>query len=103
MYFPAEAILFPIHATVVGNTPYGKRHISRTEPVLVQAEYLRLKRTFTPIFFVQVPDQFDALFNRKNDSEKDAKNITRPSIGQHENVRVLAPPMLFSIGLWQQW
>ena len=30
--------------------------------------------------FVQVPDQFDALF--KNASEKNAENITPPSIGQ---------------------
>ena len=33
----------------------------------------------TPIFLVQVPNQFDAFFNRKNTSEKNAQNIT-PSI-----------------------
>ena len=36
------------------------------------------------MFFVQVPDQFDA-FHPKNASEKNAKNITPPSIGQLEN------------------
>ena len=40
--------------------------------------------TFTPIFFVQVSNQFDAIFNPKNASEKDAKKITPPSIGQLE-------------------
>ena len=34
------------------------------------------------LFLVQVPDQFDALFNPKNASEKNIKNITRPSIGK---------------------
>ena len=31
-----------------------------------------------------MPDQFDAFFNPKNASEKNAKNITPPSIGQLE-------------------
>ena len=31
-----------------------------------------------------VPDQFDAFFNPKNASQKDAKNITPPSTGQVE-------------------
>ena len=34
--------------------------------------------------FVQVPHQFDAFFNPNNASEKSAKNITPPSIGQLE-------------------
>ena len=37
-----------------------------------------------PNLFVQVPDQFDAFFNPKNASEKNAKTITPPSIGQFE-------------------
>jgi len=44
-----------------------------------------LKPTFTPIVYAQVPDQLDALFNPKNASEKNAKTITPPSIGQLEN------------------
>ena len=52
---------------------------------------------------MQVPDQFDAFFNPKTASEKNAKIITPPSIGQIENARVLAPPMLFGIELWRQW
>ena len=35
--FSAGAKLFPVWSLVVGNMPYGKRHTSRTEPVLVQA------------------------------------------------------------------
>ena len=34
-YFSTEAILFPVYILyilVVGNTPYGKRHITRSEP-----------------------------------------------------------------------
>ena len=63
--------------------PYGKRHTSRTEPVYVNLSIICLKLTFTPVFFKQVPDQFDAFFIRKNASEKNVKNIT-PSIGQPE-------------------
>ena len=69
---------------IYSSKPYGKRHTSRTEPVLVQAKYIRFNITFTPIVVVQVPDQVDAFFNPKNASEKDAKNITPPSIGQLE-------------------
>ena len=73
--FSAEAIIY----LVVGNTPYGKRHISRNEPVLLQDYHNRFKLAVTSIFFVQMPDQFDALLNPKN-----AKEITPPSIGQLE-------------------
>ena len=68
-----------INTLVVGNTPYGKRYISGTEPVLLQAWHIILQLPFAPIFFVQVPDQFDAFFNPKKGLSKDAKNIT-PSI-----------------------
>ena len=40
---------------------------------------------------------------RKNASEKDAKKITPPFIGQLEKRTSFAPPMLFSIELWRQW
>ena len=73
-----------IRDSIYSSKPYGKRHTSRTEPVLVQAKYIRFNITFTPIVVVQVPDQVDAFFNPKNASEKDAKNITPPSIGQLE-------------------
>ena len=32
-FFSAEAILFQVYVIVVGNAPYGKRHVSRTKPV----------------------------------------------------------------------
>ena len=48
------------------------------------AVYLRRKLTSTAIFFVLLPDQFDAMFNPKNVSETNAINIIPPSIGQLE-------------------
>ena len=50
---------------MVGNSHYGKGPISRTEPVLLQALRIWFKVTFTPVFFVQVPRNFDAFFNPK--------------------------------------
>ena len=88
---------------VVGNTPYGKRHTFRTKPVLVQAKYLRWKHTSTPIFFVQMSDQFRAFFNPKNASENNDKISLRHLLVNLKNVRVLVPPMFFSIELWRQW
>ena len=52
--------------------------------VVVTAICLRRKLTFTAIFIVLLPDQFDAFFNPKNVSETNAINITPPSIGQLE-------------------
>ena len=105
VFFSRSYTISSIYTLVVGNTPYGKRHISRSESVLliVQAYYLRLKLICTPIFFVQVPDQFDAFFNLENASEKDAKISLRHLLVNLKNVRVLTPPMLFSIELWREW
>ena len=30
--FSAADVLFPVYISGLGNTPYGKRHTSRTEP-----------------------------------------------------------------------
>ena len=102
-FFSRSYTILSIYALVVGNTPYWKRYISRTEPVLLQAQHVRLKLTFTPIFFAQVPDQFDAFFNSKNASEKKAKISLCHLLVNLKNVRVLTPPMLFSIELWREW
>ena len=56
-----------------------------------------------PNRFCQVPDQFDAFFNQKNASENNAKISLRHLLVNFKNVRVFAPPMLFSIELWRQW
>ena len=85
MFFQQKLHFFAVHTLVVGYTPYDKRHASGTEPVLLQ-----------------VSDQFDAFFNPKNSSEKNAKISLRHLLVNLKNVRVLAPPMLFSIGLWRQ-
>ena len=55
---------------------------NRTSAVI--AVYIGRKLTLTAIFFVPLPDQFDAFFNPKNASETNAKTITPPSIGQLE-------------------
>ena len=47
--------------------------------------FIIYKPTLKPLVYAQVPDQLDALFNPKNASEKNAKTITPPSIGQLEN------------------
>ena len=43
-----------------------------------------MKPTFNPIVYAQGPDQLDASFNPKNATQKKAKIITPPSIGQLE-------------------
>ena len=70
---------------MVGNTPYGKRtaYLSNRTCVAASLTY-QIKACVHPNIFGQLPDQFDAFFNPKNASEKDAKNITPPSIGQLE-------------------
>ena len=66
----------------------GRKHALRKTAYLPKqtcvwyAQYLRLRHTFTPIFLGQMPDQFDAFFDPKNASEKNAQKITPPSIGQ---------------------
>ena len=65
--FSAEAILFLVYILAVGNTPYGKRHLTEE------------KLTFTAIFLVPLTDHFDAFFNPKNASETNATNKTPPT------------------------
>ena len=52
----------------------------------------------SPIFFLQVPDQFDAFSNPKNASEKNAKiSLRHLLLVNLKNVRALAPPMLLAL------
>ena len=64
-----------IYVLAVGNTPYGEWMI---------AVYIWRKLAFTAIFFLLLPDQFDAFFNPRNVSEMKSINIKPPSIGQLE-------------------
>ena len=79
----AISSIYQWYTPVVGNTRNGKRHTPRTGPAL-QDSCIRSNVTFTPILFGRVPDHFNAFFNLKSASEKDAKNVTPPSTGQLE-------------------
>ena len=53
------------------------------EPNLRIASLVSLNKAYIhPYPFMQVPNQIDSFFNPKNASEKNAKNVTPPSIGQ---------------------
>ena len=70
--------------------------------VLPHAVDVCLKQAYThSIFFdATLPNHFDALFNPKNASETNAMLVTlRHPLVNLQNVRVLAPPMLFDIYL----
>ena len=73
-----------IYALVVGNMPYGKRHTSRTKPVLLQVWCIRLKITFTPIVFEQGARSVRCILAPEKLLRKRRKNMTPPSIGQLE-------------------
>ena len=95
-----------IYTLVVGNTPYGRRHISRTEPVLLQASYLRLKlsKFHSPqpfLYRYQISSMHSS--TRKTPLKRTLKMSLRHLLVNLKNVRVLAPPMFFSIELWRQW
>ena len=64
--------------------------------------HLRLKHTFTPIFLYK-----RQISSMHSSTRKTPQKITQKISLRHrwvnlKNVRVLAPPMLFSIGLWRQ-
>ena len=68
-----------IYILAVGNTPYGKRHTSRTILVSVTTP-LQSKLTFTAIFLVLLTDQFDAFLTRKTPQRRtNATNNTPPT------------------------
>ena len=92
-----------IYTLVVGNTRYGKRHITRTEPVLLQAQHIRSKLTFTPIllFTCQIGSMHSS--TRKTPQKRTLKIPLRHLLVNLKKVRVLAAPTLFSIELWRQW
>ena len=56
-FFSAEDILFPVNKyiciLVVGNTPYGKRHISLTEPLYGKLNVLDESLHSLQFFFIR--------------------------------------------------
>ena len=102
--FWAEAMLFLvyIHILAVGNTPYGKCHTSRTIFVTWHASvfYLRRKLTFTQISW------YDWQINLNCSILQPDKRLSDERYKYHssnlKNVRVLAPPTLFNVGLRRQ-
>ena len=100
MFFSEATILLRVYTLVVGNTLYGKRHISRTEPVLLHSN-IRLKLTFTPIFLLRCLISSMHSSTRKTPQKRTLKKSLHLSVNL-KNVRVLAPPTLLSIELWRQ-
>ena len=70
-FFSRSYTISSIYIRVVGNTPYGRRHISRTKAVY--GKLSKIKGYIHPSHFVQVPNQFDAFFNSKNAPEKNTR------------------------------
>ena len=101
--FLSRSYTIGIYTLVVVSTPYGKRHISRSEPVLLQqSEHIRLKLTFDPIFLYKYHISSMHSSTRKM-PQKITQNISlRHLLVNLKYARVLAPPMLFSIELWRQ-
>ena len=90
IFFSADAILFPV---CIPTLSVGKHALRKTaylpNRTCVRASIVlvsfQTKAYIHPNLVVRVPHQFDAFFDPKNASEKNAKNITPPSsIGQLE-------------------
>ena len=86
------------YSLVVGNILYGKRHTSRTEPVLGQAQCIGLKFTPTPFFLTR------CLIIWMHSSTRGTPQKRTQKISLHLLVklkigRVLPPLILFSIEL----
>ena len=88
---------------MVENTPYGKRHISRTEPVYGKHNILdySLHSPQSLLYTCQLSSMHSS--TRKTPQKKTPKISPRHLLVNLTNVRVLAPPMLLSIGIWRQW
>ena len=92
-----------IYILVVRNTPYGKWHISRTEPVYgklnVLDQSLHPPQSF--LYRCQISSMHSS--TRKTPQKRTPKMSIRHLLVNMRNVRVLPPPMLFSSELWRQW
>ena len=91
-----------IYVLAVGNTPYGNWRTLPKRTSVVTAVRLRRKLTFTAIFFVVLSDQFDVFSTRKMSQKRTLEISLRHLLVNLKSVRVLAPPMLFSIELRRQ-
>ena len=68
----------------VGNTPYGKRHISRTKLGNPLQSIFEESSRSRQSFWVLLSNQFDAFFNQKNTSDTNATNNTPPTWKTYE-------------------
>ena len=73
-----------IYILALGSTPYGKKAYLPNQTYKSSAVYLRRKLTFTAIFLVLTTNQFDAFFNPKNASDRNATNSARPTWKTYE-------------------
>ena len=83
--FSAEAILFPGYTYSSGRKHALRKNGIPREPNLYMVRLISWINAYIhPYRFVQMRDQFDPFFRLKKASEKSAKNITQPSIGQRQ-------------------
>ena len=99
--FSPEAILFQGYSSGTKHAFRKTAYLPNRTCVASSVTYY-MKAYIHPNIFGQVSDQFDAFFNPKNASENNAKRYLRHILVNLKKVRVLAPPMSFSIELRRQ-
>ena len=101
VFFLAEAILLLVHTynIAVGNTPYGKRHTSRTVSVAC-ASAVYFRRKLTRQFFGNT--RTDRSIRRIQLAKLLRDERYKYHSASSKNVQVFAPPMLFYVELGRQ-
>ena len=97
--FAAAALPFAL----VANTPYGKRHVSRIEPVLLQAWTYYIKAYIHPNLLHRCPISSMHSSTQKTPQKSTLKLSLRHLLVNLKNIPVVAPPTSISIELWRQW
>ena len=77
----------------MGNTPYGKRHTSRTKPAKPVGHRFEESFPFVAIVLLLLPDHFDALFNQKRLRDERYKTTLRGLLVNLQNLQALVPPV----------
>ena len=92
-----------IYTLVVGNTPYGKRHLSKPNLCCCNLNILdsSLHTPQSLLFRCQISSMHSS--TRKTPQKRTLKIPLRHLLVNLKKVRVLAAPTLFSIELWRQW
>ena len=83
LLFPAETLFLVLSSSSRKHALRYMAYLPNRTTVVI-AVYLRTKLTFTAIFFVLLPAQFDTFLSPKNVSETNVTNITPISIRQLE-------------------